>query len=122
MSDVQHSATPWNFDRIADIEDREGRDLITVTSADGKLICLLGPGNLTGRDLEERIANMEFTARACSAHDDLLAACKRALQIVGAMADGSSMIEHARAMYEPEAVCREMHAAIAKATADRSPA
>jgi hypothetical protein len=75
-SEAKHSPTPWGFDRMADIEDKEGRELITVTSADGKLICLLGPGNLTGRELEERIANMEFTARACTAHDDLLAACE----------------------------------------------
>lgn len=51
-----------------------------------------------------------------SIREEMLAALKRALQIVGAMADGNSMIEHARASYEPEAVCREIHAAITNAT------
>lgn len=108
MSDVKHSPTPWTFERIK-ADEVDEPDYVSVMSADGKLICLLGPGNLTGRDLEERIVNMEFTARACSSHDELVSACESMATLLQKLIDMDRLPANVSSL-------REGRAAIAKAT------
>lgn len=64
---AKHTPTPW------DICDSANSTLIHIETIHGEQIATVNKGNK-----EQRLANALYMARACNAHDELVAALQRA--------------------------------------------
>lgn len=70
-----HTPTPWRIDEgDLGIIRGPGGMIADVRGQEGHYFC-------PKRDQRERIDNAEFIIRACNCHDDLLAACKKLIEI-----------------------------------------
>lgn len=73
---MKHTPTPWYVD-YNDVSDYQ----LPIKHESGAVIadvCLLESDHVS---VTERV-DAEFILRACNAHDDLLAACERAIEVI----------------------------------------
>lgn len=72
-----HSPLPWTHSGIHIASLSLGRDVLVASA------------RYSSATFDEARANAEFIVRACNAHDDLLAACKKVVEHFGDPACGA---------------------------------
>lgn len=74
---MKHTPTPWKIDEALDLP------LAIISDTDDGM----GVAEM-GERSPESIANAAFIVKTCNAHDELLAACKEALELLYGLSSG----------------------------------